>query len=96
MPISYNTFSADIVGYWRAMEIQMNGKATLKLSTHSGRRGAVKQARLLLEQRKVLSENLTNEVVDQHFRWLPQEGRMRKLYTGHLDAELRLLVTRYL
>ena len=72
------------------------GKPSLRLSTHSGRRGSVKHVRLLLSRRPELAAKLTDEIVDQHYRWLPSEGRMRKHYTGHLDRELRLLVTRYI
>ena len=78
------------------MEIQMNGiKASLKLPTHSGRRGSVKYVRLLMAKIKWLGDNLTDEIVDQHYRWLPSYGHMRKHYTGHLDRLLRLLVTRF-
>ena len=95
MPILYNTFSNDIVGYWRDVEIRKMGKTSLRLSTHSGRRGSVKYVRLLMAKIEWLADNLTDEIVDQHYRWLPSEGKMRKHYTGHLDLALRLLVTRY-
>jgi hypothetical protein len=96
MPISYNTFASDIVGYWKNFELKEMGGASMRLSTHSGRRGSVKHVRLLLARMPELAAKLTDEIVDQHYRWLPSEGRMRKHYTGHLDLELRLLVTRYI
>ena len=91
MPLSYSTAS-NIVDFWKEAELEARGVSTLKIVTHSGRHTATARARtkILLTD---CDPTFYDEVIDGHMRWQPDEGKLRKDYTGHLDLDVRLCPT---
>ena len=92
MPITSATQGADVVKYWKAAELEIMGVNTLNIVPHSGRHTATARARVSILY-TYCPEIHVNELIDGHMNWEPDEGRMRKEYTGHLELKIRLCVT---
>ena len=94
MPLSYST-ATSVVDYWKQAELETKGVASLKIVSHSGRHTATARARtkILLTD---CDPTLYDEVIDGHMRWQPDEGKLRKDYTGHLALHTRLCPTKHM
>jgi len=95
MPAASSTTASDVVKYLRAAEEVITSKKTLTIVSHSSRHTCTARARMLIIFTEVPS-NVVDELIDGHFRWEPDMGKMRKDYTGLLQLEWRLAVTMYM
>ena len=92
MPLSHTTFSNGVVELWHATEKAEMGENTLRLVTQSGRHGCCFRARALIDKTGV-ADHIVDELIERHFRWKPDIGKMRKRYAGILDMFQRMMVT---
>ena len=92
MPLSYTTFANGVVELWKYTEKEELGENTLRLVTQSGRHGCCYRARALIDKTGVANHKV-DELIERHFRWKPDIGKMRKRYAGILDMSDRMMVT---
>ena len=92
MPLSYTTFSNGVVELWKITEKEEMGDNVLRLVTQSGRHGCCYRARALIDKTGVANHKV-DELIERHFRWKPDIGKMRKRYAGILDMHDRMMVT---
>ena len=92
MPLSYTTFANGVVDLWKYTEKEEMGDNTLRLVTQSGRHGCCYRARALIDKTGVANHKV-DELIERHFRWKPDIGKMRKRYAGIMDMFDRMMVT---
>jgi hypothetical protein len=100
MPLSTAQCDADVRSVWVAADLVIRPEVALHqrskdISSHSGRRGGLTVARNKAELAGVDFEAV-KERVYAHWRWAPEGQVMARRYTGYLERNLRVMITRWL